>query len=446
MKTANDIITHQNFRVPPQSIEAEESLLCAILLDNNELPQIREILEPDDFYRTTHRKIFAAILELADHEEPIDLVTLANCLKAKNQLEEVGGASYLAVLVDAVPMAVNALHYAKIVNKKRSRRLFIEWANVLSGLAHDDSIELDIILAKNSEFSSTIMARASKGSRMQKMDISFEDIQSHFSTLVETPFGSINNIISGIAAGEMVIVGARTGVGKTALVLQFLRHTAIKQNRPVAYFGTLMDKYRIYARLVAQECQLSLRKEIMGGRILDEDKVKSRLQAQKRINTAPIHDHIISQEISLLDLQSMIISKQNQIGQNFALIIIENLQQIDWPGKKFRNKWERAGFVYKKLRQFCYEINSPIMVSSQLKKKVEEREDQTPMVSDLFDEEPESLSDLIFLLYRPNYHKKKTIKEKEQPEDDAKIIIAKGGQPIALPFTFWGDGLIWEEI
>ncbi|MBL7084206.1 MAG: AAA family ATPase [Candidatus Aminicenantes bacterium] len=444
-----NMVKDRLIHLPPQNLEAEESLLCALLLCNDEVSAVREVLEPEDFYSTAHREIFTAMLKLADEEKPIDLVTLTNCLKERNQLEKIGGAVYLARLIDTVPIAVNVLHYADIIKEKAGKRLFIDKANKLSKKAYDDTIELDILLTEDREMSLTIAKKMAKESEVQKIDISFEAIQSYFSTIVETPFNSINNVISGLAAGELVVIGGRPGIGKTAFALHFLRHTAIECDRPVIYFGAMMDEKKIHARLLAQQSRMSLRKEIMGGRQLEESQVKLLLQCQEQIRPAPIYDYIVNREISVSELQSNVLSIRDQIKQDIGLIIIENLQQIDWPARKFKNPWERADFVYPMLREFCSDIKTQTMVSSQLKKEVENREDKRPKLSDLFGGESAALSDTIFLLHRPDYYKKEEGGKREKcenAENNAEITIGKGAQPIILPFTFLGEPLLWEEI
>jgi len=173
------------------------------------------------------------------------------------------------------------------------------------------------------------------------------------------------------------------------------------------------------------------------------------LQCQEQIRSAPIYDYIVNREISVPELQSKVLSIRDQIKQDIGLIIIENLQQIDWPARKFKNTWERADFVYPMLREFCSDIKTQTMVSSQLIKEVENREDKRPKLSDLFGGESAALSDTIFLLHRPDYYKKKEWGKREKGEnveDNAEITIGKGGQPVILPFTFLGESLLWEEI
>jgi len=435
----------QKFGLPPQNLEAEESLLCALLLDNDEMSAVREILEPEDFYSTAHTKIFAAMIELTNQEKPIDLVTLTNCLKTRDQLEKIGGAVYLARLVDTVPIAVNnVLHYAEIVKEKAIKRMIIERMNVLIKEAFDDTTELDELLAKAMETFSIITQKAAKGDGAQKLEITADNLQNHFYSLTETPFKSLNNEIEGLAVGELTIIGGRPGMGKTALALEFLSHTAINEGTPVIYCGAQTTMERIYARLLAQRCKVSLRK-ILGSRV-PKDKQKLLLQNHMQINNSSIRTIIIKDRISVPDLQTQVMSARDRIKEDIGLLIIENLQQLYWPGKSFRNEWEQASFICEKLKPLNYEIGAPLVVSSQLNRDVEDRKDRHPLPSDILGKKGEELSDVIIFPYRPNYYAKDRIKEEGRPEKDAEILISKGGPPVTLPFIFWGDYLSWEEI
>ncbi|MDP3935138.1 MAG: DnaB-like helicase C-terminal domain-containing protein [Candidatus Giovannonibacteria bacterium] len=426
--------------MPPQALEAEESVLCSIILDNSDLQTIKEILEPDDFYRTSHREIFTAILELADKGDPIDLVTLTNHLRSKDLLEKIGGAHYLAQLTREAP-ATNPIAHAKIVKEKAIRRQVLQEANNLARMAFDDMVTIDKISAKIMEISSGVIKQSAKESGIKKLEMTVENLQNYFSSLRETPFEWLNNAIEGLMFGELTIVASRPGMGKTAFVLELASHTAIDENVPVIYCGAQMSKTRIYARLLAQRCRISLRK-ILGGKVSDTVAMEKLSQSHQKINSAPIYDFIIRDRISVLELKTMVIGAQDRIGQSPGLLIVENLQQLFYPGKREN---EQINFICEVLKSFSYEIKAPIVLSSQLNRDIEDREDKRPMPSDIFGKKAEELGDLIIFPFRPNYYEKKEIKEKGRPERDAELLISKGGPPISIPFTFWGDYLSWQE-
>jgi replicative DNA helicase len=438
-------LASDNMSLPPQNMEAEESVISSILIDNDMLPGVREILSAENFYRTAHQKIFAAIIDLSDKGEPIDLVTLKNQLEANGQLEIVGGASYLAKIIDTAPMASNARHYANIVRETAVKRLVIEQSNSLAKKCYRNEIGLEGLLADVAEMSSAVMSIAARGSPIQKLDLTIDDLRNHFCAVRETPFPSLNDAIEGLMIGELTIIGGRPGMGKTALALKFLSHTALEESCPVVYCGAQMSKPRIYSRLTAQKCRLPLRK-IMGSKISAEADLKKIIRCHEQISVAPIYDLIIKDKISVPALQTMVVNARDKIGQEPGLLIIENLQQLFWPGKEFRNPRDQASFICDKIRPFNFEIKTPIIISSQLNRDVEDRDDKRPMPSDIFGTKGEELSDVIIFPFRPNYYEKNLIEEEGRPERNAELLISKGGPPIVLPFVFWGDYISWEEV
>ena len=239
-------------RLPPQNIEAEESILSAILIDNHTLLDVLEILAPDDFYKTVHQKIFSAMTELFNRNEPVDLVTLSNFLQEQNQLEQIGGASYLARLVDTVPLAVNARHYAKIVHGKSSLRRLIEKANVIARRCFEDRGEVDEII--DFAEASVFEISENKGhqsyfplSKMIEDNIdALEERQGNKSLItgVPTGFTFFDHKTSGLQNSDLIILAARPGMGKTAFALNIARNAALGSDIPVAIFSLEMSRER----------------------------------------------------------------------------------------------------------------------------------------------------------------------------------------------------------
>ena len=229
------------YGVPPQNIEAEESIISAILIDNDALLDVIEALGPEDFYRTAHQKIYAAITDLFDKAEPVDLVTLANKLKEKGELEAVGGASYLARLVDTVPLAVNARHYAKIVHDKASLRRMIEKANAIIKRCFEERGEAEDVI----DFAESAVFEISEQKARQSFYPLSKIILGNIETLEEkqgnrslvtgvtTGFTQLDNMTSGLQNADLIILAARPSMGKTALALNIARNAAVDagQNR-----------------------------------------------------------------------------------------------------------------------------------------------------------------------------------------------------------------------
>jgi replicative DNA helicase len=234
-------------------------------------------------------------------------------------------------------------------------------------------------------------------------------------------------------------------MGKSAYCLGQLKQTAIEEGKGVIYCGAQMDKNRIFLRIIAQMCNLNFR-QLVAGRF-PKEKTKEVMKAHEIISKAPIKHIILPERISLLDLQMSVTTALRQTGVQVELLIIENLQQLFWPGKDFgKNSFEEANFMIKKLKPWAQEINPAVIVSSQLNRKVSEREDKHPDTTDIFSKDAEELADTILLLFRPNVYEKRTIEEPGRPERDAVIIIGKGGPPVEVPMTFWGDSMLWEGI
>ena len=252
------------YSLPPQNIEAEESLISAILVDNNTLLDVIEILDADDFYKTAHQKIFSAIADLFEKGEPIDLVTLVNRLGEKGDLEDIGGAAYLARLVDTVPLAVNAQHYARIVHDKASLRRLIEKANAIAKRCFDDRGDVDDII----DFAETSIFEISEKKSRQSfyplskliMDnmVTLEEKQGNRSlvTGVPTGFAHLDNLTSGLQNADLIILAARPSMGKTALALNIARHAAVEADVPVAVFSLEMSKAQLSLRLLCGEARV----------------------------------------------------------------------------------------------------------------------------------------------------------------------------------------------
>jgi len=265
-------------KLPPQNIEAEESILSAVLIDGSTLLDIVEILSPEDFYRTAHQKIFAAITELFAKSEPIDLVTVANNLKEKGKLEDVGGATYLAQLIDTVPLAVNAEHYARIIRDKSSLRKLIEQANIIVNRCFEDRGDVAEVInfAEKSIFE--ISENKLKKSFFPVSDLingnidTLEERQGSGSMLTGVPsgFARLDHLTSGFQRSDLIIVAARPAMGKTSFALNVARNAAVDANVPVAIFSLEMSKEQLSMRLLTSEARIDSAR-LRGGFFNEDD-------------------------------------------------------------------------------------------------------------------------------------------------------------------------------
>ncbi|MCK5202502.1 MAG: replicative DNA helicase, partial [Desulfobacterales bacterium] len=329
--------------MPPQSIEAEESLLSAILIDNNTLLDVVEILSTADFYRTAHQKIFASIMDLFDRGEPVDLVTLANNLKEKGHLDAVGGASYLARLVDAVPVAVNAQHYAKIVADKASLRRLIEKANAITKRCYDDRGNVDDIIdfAESSIFEISERKTSQAFYPISRLIIgnieTLEEKQGNKSLVTGVPmgFGHLDNLTSGLQNSDLIILAARPSMGKTALALNIARNAAVDANIPVAVFSLEMSKEQLSLRMLCAEARLDSSR--LRGGFFSMDDWHRLTDAAGVLSESPIY---IDDSPTLTAMEVRAKARRLKMDKNIGLVIIDYLQLMKAHGSSERRDLE----------------------------------------------------------------------------------------------------------
>ena len=413
------------YHLPPQSIEAEESLLSSILLDNNTLLDVVEILAVADFYRTAHQKIFAAIIDLFDKGEPIDLVTLANNLKEKDQLDAVGGASYLARLVDAVPLAVNAQHYAKIIADKASLRRLIEKANAIAKRCYDDRGNVDDVIdfAEASVFEISERKTSQSFYPISRLIIrnieTLEENQGNKSLVTGVPmgFGLLDNLTSGLQKSDLIILAARPSMGKTALALNIARNAAVDSNIPVAIFSLEMSKDQLSLRMLCAEARLDSSR-LRGGFFSMADWHRL-TDAAGLLSESPIY---IDDSPSLSAMEIRAKARRLKMDKNIGLVIIDYLQLM-----KARSGAERRDLeiseISRSLKALAKELEIPVLAISQLNRMLEQRNDKRPRLSDLRESGAlEQDADVVAFIYRDEIYNQD---ENNPQKGIAEIILAK---------------------
>jgi replicative DNA helicase len=411
--------------IPPQNIEAEDSLLSAILVDNTTLLEVVEILTPVDFYRTAHQKIFAAMSDLFNRSEPVDLVTLANDLKEKGQLETVGGAAYLARLVDTVPMAVNAQHYARIIRDKAVLRRLIENANAITKrcLLEQGGAEDIIDFAEASIFA--ITEKKSRQafyplSKLIDLNIDFlEEKQKNKSlvTGVPTGFTQLDNLTSGLQNSDLIILAARPSMGKTALALNIARHAAVEGAVPVAIFSLEMSKEQLSLRLLCAEARIDSSR-LRSGFFSMEDWERL-TDAAGVLSAAPV---FIDDSASLSAMEVRAKARRLKMDKNIGLIIIDYLQLMQARTSAERRELEISE-ISRSLKALAKELNLPVIALSQLNRMLEQRNDKRPRLSDLRESGAlEQDADVVAFIYRDEVYNKE---ESNSQKGTAEIILAK---------------------
>lgn len=441
----NDSLLH---RIPPQSIEAEESLLSAILIDNNVLLDIVEILTPDDFYRTAHKKIFSAITDLFAHSEPVDLVTLANSLKERGELEEIGGATYLAKIVDSVPLAVNPVHYSKIIRDKASLRRLIEKATVIINRCFEDRGNVDEVIDFAEKAIFDISEEKTKQSFFQLQRL----IDSNIDTLEErqgsndlftgipTGYSRIDTMTAGLQKSDLIILAARPSMGKTAFALNIARNVAVDAKVPVAIFSLEMSKEQLSMRLLTSEARIDSSR-VRGGFLTPDDWERLTYSAGV-LSEAPIYIDD-SADITAMEIRAK--ARRLKMENNLGLIIIDYLQLMKGSASLDRRDLEIAE-ISRSLKGLAKELDVPVIALSQLNRMLEQRSDKRPVLSDLRESGAlEQDADIVAFIYRDEVYNKD---ENNPNKGKAEIIIAKhrNGPVGVATLTFLGAYTRFEDM
>jgi len=413
------------YHLPPQNLEAEESIISAILIDNDTLLEILDVLSPDDFYKTAHQKIFAAITELFTKSEPVDLVTLTNLLREQNRLEEIGGATYLARLVDTVPLAVNAQHYAKIVHDKACLRRLITKSNAITRRCFEDRGNVDNVIdfAESSIFE--ISENKIKPSFYHIAQIIEDNIDAleerqgnrALVTGVATGYTKIDELTSGFQQSDLVILAGRPGMGKTALALNIAKHAAVDTNIPVVVFSLEMSKEQLSMRMLSSEARVDSSR-MRKGFISQDDWIKI-TDAAGILSEAPIFIDD-SPDINVMEIRAK--SRRLKLEKDIGLIIVDYIQLMKGPVSAERRDLEISE-ISRSLKALAKELDLPVVALSQLNRELEKRTDKRPQLADLRESGAlEQDADVVAFIYRDELYNRD---ENNPKRGIAEIIVAK---------------------
>ncbi len=425
-------------RVPPQSIEAEASILSAILIDNEVLFDVVEVLTPDDFYKTKHRLIFSAVMALFAKSEPVDLVTLANALQSSGDLEAVGGGAYLAEMVDQVPAAANALHYARIIHDKACLRRLIERSNAVIKRCYADQGDVDDVLNYAESAIFEISENQIKpafypiGKIIETNIDMLEERQGNKALItgVPTGFAKLDHMTAGLQSSDLIILAGRPSMGKTALALNMARNAAIEGQVPTAVFSLEMSKEQLSLRMLCAEARIDSSR-LRSGFFSRDDWVKL-TDAAGFLSQAPIYID------DAADLSAMTIrakARRLKMDKDLGLVFIDYLQLMKVSGGQERRDLEISE-ISRSLKIMAKELGVPVVALSQLNRKLEERSDKRPQLSDLRESGAlEQDADVVAFIYRDEVYNKD---ENNPNRGTAELIIAKqrNGPVGSIPLTF----------
>lgn len=394
-------------RIPPQSIEAEQSVLGSILRDPEAITKVIEILSPADFYRDAHRSIFEIMFDLFNNNLPTDLIAVTDELQKKGQLDKVGGAAYIAQLSSAVPTAVNIEYYALVVKEKSLARQVIQNANLILQSAYSGDYETAeelINLAESSMFS--IGQKNVKGSLVPAKEILLKQIdviQSRDATKgvtgISTTFKALDFWTAGFQPADMIIVAARPSMGKTTFALQIAKDGAIKNGIKSAIFSLEVSKESLVEKLLINESMVDGQRMRIG-KFEDDDYYKMS-QGLSRICGADIFIDD-TPDITVPEMRSK--CRKLKAEKGLDLVVVDYLQLMNCH-KKVNGRNHEISEISRSIKLMARELNVPVIALSQLSRAVEQRQDKHPMMSDLRESGSlEQDADLVMFLYRDEYY------------------------------------------
>ena len=412
-------------RLPPQSLEAEISVLGGILLDNEALARVLEFIDEKAFYREAHRKIFSAILDLYEQNEPSDLITVTEILRKKNELEEVGGIEALNSLVNSVPTAANIAYYAKIIKEKAILRRLINRATQIINDGYGDSGDVDELLDRAEREIFDISEDRVRPSFYPIKDIiksSFRTIEKLYEkrqliTGVPTGFAKLDELTSGLQSSDLIIVAGRPSMGKTAFALNIAQFASIEAKIPAAIFSLEMAKEQLALRMLCSEAKVDAHR-LRGGFLSESDWPKL-TRAANRLSEALL---FIDDSPAMTALEMRAKARRLKAEHQLGLIIVDYLQLMRGRSDS-ESREKEISDISRSLKALAKEISVPVVALSQLNRRVEERADKRPQLADLRESGAiEQDADVILFLYRDEIYNKS---EDNRNKGKAEIIIGK---------------------
>ncbi|CAG9609061.1 replicative DNA helicase [Pseudoneobacillus rhizosphaerae] len=411
-------------RLPPQNIEAEQAVIGAIFLEPTALTLASEILIPEDFYRAAHQKIFNAMLKLNDTGKAVDLITVTEELAATRILEDIGGVSYLSEVAGSVPTAANIEYYANIVGEKALLRKLIRTA---TGIAQDGYTREDEVESLLSEAEKSIMEvaqRRNAGAFHNIKDVlvrTYDNIETLHQrtgdvTGIPTGFAELDRMTAGFQRNDLIIVGARPSVGKTAFALNIAQNVAVKSRENVAIFSLEMGAEQLVMRMLCAEGNIDAQR-LRTGSLTDEDWGKLTMAMGSLSDAGIFIDDTPGVRISDLLAKCRRLKQEHGLG----MILIDYLQLILGSGRGGENRQQEVSEISRSLKQLARELQVPVIALSQLSRGVEQRQDKRPMMSDIRESGSiEQDADIVAFLYRDDYYDKES-----ENKNIIEIIIAK---------------------
>ena len=412
-----------NTRIPPHSVEAEQSVLGSILLDKDAMISVSETLIPEDFYKEAHRVIYECMLKLYNNQSEIDLITLADELRDQGYLDDIGGIAYITSLSTVVPTTSNIKYYVNIVKEKSISRQLISAANDIINLGYDGSAKVEYVL-ENAEKKIFDISQERATNDFQPINQVISEALSMLEKLYEekndvtgltTGFRDLNKKINGLQRSDLLLIAARPAMGKTAFALNLVQNAALKGDASVAVFSLEMSKEQLVQRMIASQSTVELKK-IKTGTLADNDWPRI-TDGMAILSGAKIHIDD-TPGIKISELRSK--CRKLKIEKGLDLVLIDYLQLMEGEGQNESRQQEIAK-ISRSLKILAKELDCPVVALSQLSRAPEQRADHRPMLSDLRESGSiEQDADIVMFLYRDEYYNPDTEKK-----NIGEVIVAK---------------------
>jgi len=416
-------------KLPPQNLEAEQSILGSLLIDKDAIIKIADIVKPEDFYKDIHKIIFEAMLELYEKKEPIDVLSLTNRLEEKKQLETIGGRSYLASLTNAVPTASNIVSYAQIVQKKSILRKLITASSEITELGYQETNDLGKLLDQAEQKLFGVSQGYLKQAFVPIKDVLTEtfdridELHKHSGKLrgVSTGFADLDNKLAGLQKSDLIILASRPSMGKSSLALDIARDVAVNSNIPVGIFSLEMSRESIVDRLLCAEADINLWK-MRTGHLSDKEEVNDFTKighAMGILSEAPIYIDD-SATANVMEIRTK--ARRLQAEHGLGLLIVDYLQLMESSSRRIsESRVQEVSDISRSLKAIARELNIPVLALSQLSRAVESRHPPIPKLADLRESGSiEQDADVVMFIYREEMYKQDT-----ERQHIADIYIAK---------------------
>jgi len=416
-------------KIPPQNIEAEQSLLGSLLIDKDAIIKIADTISPDDFYKDSHRLIFEAIKDLYEKREPIDLLSIGNLLEEKNNLKDIGGKTYLATLSNLVPTSSHVLNYAQIVQKKATLRRLIDASTQINGLAYQETERVDSILDKSEQLIFKVSQKYLKRAFIAIKDVLVEafdridELHKESGKLrgIPTYFTDIDNLLAGLQKSDLIILAARPSMGKTTLALDMARNVAIKAKIPVGIFSLEMSKEQLVDRLLCSEAGVDLWK-MRTGKLSDQGENDDFSKIGHAMGTLSEAKIFIDDSATCNIMEIRTKARRLQSEHGLGLLVIDYLQLMEGPSGK-ENRVQEVSEISRNLKAIARELDIPVLALSQLSRSVESRDTHIPRLADLRESGSiEQDADVVMFIYREAMYHRDLDPDKQ---NTAEVIIAK---------------------